>query len=191
MDRSIPVKGFVFLKNSENRLDSEYLLTLPIIKEVAPENSPSTSSGTRGRLCVPIGTHQNQRRSENTALFSEYGFEHICSAYVQGLRSIGELEAKLVEKLRLADWNTMSLFLNIIENASQSKILSDQEEFSVFIDLDETKAQYMYLKNLTNEWDPKNAQGAQESRNKEYIRLYILTNKKVIDFWSDTDLDCP
>ena len=107
------------------------MLTLPIIEEVAPENSPSTSSGKRGRPCVPMGTHQNQQRGVNTALFSEYGFGHICNAYVQGLRSIGKLEAKVVEKLRLADRDTMSLYLNLIENATQRKMLSDEEELSV------------------------------------------------------------
>ena len=82
MHRSVPVKAFVFLKNNENWLDPEYLLTLPIIEEVAPKNSPSTSSGKCGRPCIPMGTHQNQGKGENTALFSEYGFGHICNAYV-------------------------------------------------------------------------------------------------------------
>ena len=85
------------------------MLTLPIIKEVASENSPSTSSGKCGRPCAPMGTHQNQRRGEkiprnlvNMALNT-----HICNAYVQGLRPIGgEIEAKLVEKLRLVDRDT-------------------------------------------------------------------------------------
>ena len=57
-------------------------------------------------------------------------------------------------------------------------MLSDQEELSVFIDLDLTKAQYVYLRNLTNEWDPKNAQGAQESRNKEYQKFRLHHARK-------------
>ena len=58
-------------------------------------------------------------------------------------------------------------------------MLSDQEELSVFIDLDLTKAQYMYLRNLTNERDPKNAHGAQESRkNKEYQKFRLHHARK-------------
>ena len=72
----------------------------------------------------------------------------------------------------------MSLYLNLIENASQSKMLSDQEALNIFIYLDLTKAQYMYLRNLTNEWDPKNAQGAQESRNKDYQKIRLHHARK-------------
>ena len=57
-------------------------------------------------------------------------------------------------------------------------MLSGQEELSVFIDVDLTKAQYMYLRNLTNERDPKNAHGAQESRNKEYQKFRLHHARK-------------
>ena len=72
----------------------------------------------------------------------------------------------------------MSLYLNLIENASQSKMLSDQEALNVFIYFDLTKAQYIYLMNLTNEWDPKNAQGAQESHNKDYQKFRLHHARK-------------
>lgn len=145
-------KKDTFLKKNNDWLDLEYLVTLPN-SEVTPDIPPSTSSGKRGRPCVSYGdSSESTKKRKNTALLSEYGFEHIYNAFVQGLHSIGEgIEAKLVETLRLADSDTKSLYLNLIDNASQSKMLIDQEALSVFIDLDLTKAQYMYLRNLTNE----------------------------------------
>ena len=118
-----------FLKKNENWLNSEYLVTLPIIEVVTSVYSPSTFSEKRGRTCVSYeDSSEPTKRQKKAMLLSEYGFEPICEAYVQGLRSIGEeVEAKLVEKLRLADRDTMTLYLNLIENASQSKMLSDQE----------------------------------------------------------------
>ena len=80
MDRSVPVKGFVFLENNENCLDSEYLLTLPIIEEVAPENSPSMSSGNTEDPVSNENSSKLTKRRKNTAPFSKYGFEHICNA---------------------------------------------------------------------------------------------------------------
>ena len=38
-----------------------------------------------------------------------------------------------------------------MENASQKNMLTDEEALSVFIDLDLTKAQYLYMRKVTNE----------------------------------------
>lgn len=142
-----------FLKKNSNWLDSEYLVSLPNSDEVTPDLSPSTSSGKRGRPCVSYGdSSESTKKRKNTALLSEYGFEHIYNAFVRGLRAIGEgIEANLVEKIRLADSDIKSLYFNLLDNASQITMLTDQEALSVFIDLDLTKAQYTSLRNLTNE----------------------------------------
>ncbi|KAJ8728943.1 hypothetical protein PYW07_006639 [Mythimna separata] len=101
-------------------------------------------------------TPQNLPRRGKT-LFSllqlqEYGFEHIKNAYVQGLRALREYtEAHLVEELRTADTQKKLDISSKWNDSDQMKILSDTETLSAFIDLDLTKAQYMYLKNLTND----------------------------------------
>ena len=84
-------------------------------------------------------------------LLKEYGFEHIFNTYLQALRSIGEeAEAKLVESLRIADKDKKNLISSFMENASQKNMLTDEEALSVFIDLDLTKAQYLYMRKVTN-----------------------------------------
>ena len=82
----------------------------------------------------------------------EYGFEHILNSYLQALRSIGEeAEAKLVESLRIGNKDKKNLISSFMENASQKNMLTDKEALSVFIDLDLTKAQYLYTRKATNE----------------------------------------
>ncbi|CAG9792731.1 unnamed protein product [Diatraea saccharalis] len=99
-----------------------------------------------------IQPSKSTKKRKNTLLLQEYGFEHIKNAFVQGLRALGEYEeAHLVEELRNADTQKKFDLRNMWNNLDQMKTLSDEEALSAFIDLDLTKAQYMYLKNLTNE----------------------------------------
>jgi hypothetical protein len=60
-------------------------------------------------------------------------------------------EAKLVEELRLADAEKKISVMNLFDNANKIKGLTDQETLSGFIDLELTKAQYLYLRNVTDE----------------------------------------
>lgn len=95
-------------------MDSEYLVNLPSFEEETLDITPSTSSGKRGRPCVSYGD-SSESTKKWTALITEHGFEHICNASVQGLNAMREeIEVKLVEKLRLADSDTKSLYLNLI-----------------------------------------------------------------------------
>lgn len=115
------------------------------ISNVSTDSTPSTSSGKRGRPCVAYGdSSESSKKRRNTILINEYGLEHILGEYLQGLRSIGEgTEAKLVEELRLADAKKRLFIMNHFDNAKR--------RLSVFIDLELTKAQYLYLRNVTDE----------------------------------------
>jgi hypothetical protein len=142
-----------FLRSNINWLDSEYSVTIPRLENVSSDSTPSTSSGKRGRPCVSYGdSSESSKKRKNTILLNEYGLEHILNAYLQGLRSIGEgTEAILVEELRLADAEKKVFVMNLFDNANKIKGLTDQEALSVFIDLELTKAQYLYLRNVTDE----------------------------------------
>lgn len=142
-------KKETFLQKYCTWLDSRYSLNLPDSEQYS---TPSTS-GQRGRACVAYGdSSESTKKRKNTLLLQDYGFEHIKNAYLQGLRALREYtEAHLVEELRTADTQKKLDISSKWNDSDQMKILSDTEALSAFIDLDLTKAQYMYLKNLTNE----------------------------------------
>ena len=142
-----------FLSKNSDWLDSEYCVPLPNSEEEITESTPSTSFEKCGRPCVSYGdSSESSKKRKNTMLLKEYGFEHIFNTYLQTLRSIGEeAEAKLVESLRIADKDKKNLISSFMENASQKNIPTDEEALSVFIDLDLTKAQYLYMRKVTNE----------------------------------------
>ena len=153
MDTGVTEKGCFFLSKNSDWLDSEYCVPLPNSEEAITESTPSTSFEKRGRPCVSYGdSSESSKKRKNTMLLKEYGFEHIFNTYLQALRSIGEeAEAKLVESLRIADKDKKNLISSFMENASQKNMLTDEEALSVFIDLDLTKAQYLYMRKVTNE----------------------------------------
>ncbi|CAB3242761.1 unnamed protein product [Arctia plantaginis] len=116
----------------------------------------STFNCTKRELIVSYieggKTTAASKKRKNTVLRNEYGLEHILSAYLQGLRSIGKgNEAKAVEKLRLADAEKKVFVINQLDDAKIIKGLTDEEALSVFIDLELTKVQYLYLRNVTDE----------------------------------------
>lgn len=138
-----------FIRNNTSWLESGYSVQFP---ESEAHSLPSTS-GKRGRPCIAYGdSSESTKKRKNTLLLEEYGFEHICNAFLQGLRALGEYaEAHLVEELRNSESEKKKVFSTMWKESNQMKILSDTEALSAFIDLDLTKAQYMYLRNLTNE----------------------------------------
>ena len=146
-------KRMLFLSKNSDWLDSEYCVPLPNSEEAIIESTPFTSFEKRGRPCVSYGdSSESSQKRKNTMLLKEYGFEHIFNTYLQALCSIGEeAEAKLVESLRIADKDKKNLISSFMENASQKNMLTDEEALSVFIDLDLTKAQYLYMRKVTNE----------------------------------------
>lgn len=142
-------KKETFLQQNSSWLDSGYSLNLPDSEQ---DSTPSTS-GQRGRACVAYeDSAESTKKRKNTLLLQEYGFEHIKNAYLQGLRALGEYaEARLVEELRNADTPKKLDFSSKWNDSYQMKPLSEPEALSVFIDMDLTKAQYMYMRSLTNE----------------------------------------
>lgn len=145
-------KKETFLKKNCTWLDSGYSLNLPDSEQYS---TPSTS-GQRGRTCVAYGdSSESTKKRKNTLLLQEYGFEHIknkkrlCAGTTRAVREY--TEAHLVEELRTADTQKKLDISSKWNDSDQMKILSDTEALSAFIDLGLTKAQYMYLKNLTNE----------------------------------------
>lgn len=144
-----------FLRRNSDWLDKEYSVSLPVpmTQDESSPCTPSTSSDKRGRPCVPYeDSSESTKRRKNTTLLKEYGFQQIYETYLQGLRSMGELtEANVVELIRTVGTEKKKTIFEMISSDTGPKLLSDQEALSVFIDLDLTKAQYMYLRNLLNE----------------------------------------
>lgn len=136
-----------FLFDNSLWLDGEYSVTL---KE---DYLPSTSTGKRGRPCVSYqDSSESGKKRKNTALINDFGSDNVQDAYIQWLRSIGDgEEARIVETLRSITKEKKKIILAFIDEPQTIKTLSDQEALSVFIDLDLTKAQYLYIRNLTNE----------------------------------------
>lgn len=146
-------KKDIFLRTNSSWLDTEYSVNLTIDDE-SSLCTPSTSGEKRGRPSIPYeNSSESNKRRKNTALLRDYGFQHIYDAYLQGLRSMNDgVEANVVENIRNATQEKkLRIFDSIQNDLDENKLLPDQEALSSYIDLNLTKAQYIYLRNLTNE----------------------------------------
>lgn len=114
---------------------------------------PSICTANRGRPCNSYETSsKSSKKRKNTSLCKDNGFQHIYGAYIQGLRSMGELEeAKIIELLRSSSKLEKKEILKNLEDSEKGESFDELEALSVFIDLDLTKAQYIYLRNLMME----------------------------------------
>lgn len=139
-----------FLTNNAVWLNGNFSVNLPNLAA-----QPTTSTGKRGRPCVPYeNLSESSKRRKNTELLNDIGLGHIYDAYTQGLRAIGEGdEAKIVDHLRSLSKDQKKIVLPkcIEEQRALISQLTDTEALSIFIDLDLTKAQYLYLRNCLTE----------------------------------------
>lgn len=134
----------IFYNKNVKWLNGDFCRTLPAIVK------PTKYTGKRGRPCSSYQTSsKSTRQRKNTSLCKDNGIEHIFGAYTQGLRSMGEgEEAKIIELLRSFPKSKKKEILKNLENEDNVDLFDEIEALSVFIDLDLTKAQYIYLRNL-------------------------------------------
>lgn len=132
----------IFLEQNEEWLSSNISISLPASGKLL------NVKGKRGR---PITSYDQlsttMKRRKNISLVKENGIEHLFNAYIQDLRSKGEGdEAKIVELLRSYSKEKKHDILKTLEEPTHP--FNELETLGIFIDLDLTKAQYIYLRNI-------------------------------------------
>lgn len=134
----------VFLERNEDWLNTEFFVTLPAT------GKSLNSLQKRGRPCSSYQTSsKSTKKRKNTSLCKDNGLDHLHDAYTQGLRSIGEVdEAKIIELLRSFSKAKKKEVLKTLEESEITQAFDELEALSVYIDLNLTKAEYMYLRNL-------------------------------------------
>lgn len=134
----------MFLERNEDWLNTEFFVTLPAT------GKSLNSLQKRGRPCSSYQTSsKSTKKRKNTSLCKDNGLDHLHDAYTQGLRSIGEVdEAKIIELLRSFSKAKKKEVLKTLEESEITQAFDELEALSVYIDLNLTKAEYMYLRNL-------------------------------------------
>lgn len=118
------------------------------------EITAAASSGERGRPSKPYGeSSEKTKKRKNMEIVQEYGFEFIHNAYVQHLRSIGELdEASIVSIARtLPKKDKKEVLKKMTYDTETVTTYSKDEALCIYIDLDLTKSQYGLLRSRLSE----------------------------------------
>lgn len=133
----------VFLERNEDWLNTEFFVTLPAT------GKSLNSLQKRGRPCSSYQTSsKSTKKRKNTSLCKDNVLDHLHD-YTQGLRSIGEVdEAKIIELLRSFSKAKKKEVLKTLEESEITQAFDELEALSVYIDLNLTKAEYMYLRHL-------------------------------------------